>query len=91
MTEATSNIAAAYEFTYESNPAAADRQKKLIFEAVGRLIGFPEMGRAGRIAGTRELAVAGTSYIVVYRIRSRSIAILAVLHGARRWPPTFKN
>jgi plasmid stabilization system protein ParE len=28
---------------------------------------------------------------VVYRIRARSILIMAVMHGAQRWPSSFKH
>jgi toxin ParE1/3/4 len=91
MREATANIVAACEFIYEANPSAADRQRALILGGINRLADLPEMGRAGRIAHTRELAVAGTSYVVVYRIRRRSICILSVLHKARRWPRSFKH
>jgi len=40
----------------------------------------------GRVAGTRELVVVGTPYIVVYRIEPAAVVILRVLHGAQRWP-----
>lgn len=45
------------------------------------------MGHAGREAGTREFAVPGTAYIVVYRVRDDRLRILAILHGARNWKP----
>lgn len=49
----------------------------------------PKIGRSGRVAGTRELVIARTPFVVVYRIRSkaRQIEILRVLHGAQQWPP----
>jgi plasmid stabilization system protein ParE len=33
--------------------------------------------------------VPGTPYIVAYRIHLATIEILAVIHGARRWPSRF--
>jgi toxin ParE1/3/4 len=50
---------------------------------------FPERGRQGRIEGTRELVVAGTPFVVAYRIRSREMEVLAIVHGARRWPDSL--
>jgi plasmid stabilization system protein ParE len=47
---------------------------------------FPGKGRLGRIEGTRELVVPGTSHIVVYEILEPTVFIIAILHGARRWP-----
>jgi len=47
------------------------------------------MGRPGRVDGTREFVVAGTPYIIPYRVRGETVELLAVMHGARRWPDTF--
>ena len=61
-----------------------------IWKAVAQLANAPRSGRAGRIAGTRELVVSRTPYIVVYRIRSRGLFILRLYRGARRWPSRFE-
>jgi len=47
------------------------------------------MGRLGRVAGTRELVLSRTPYIVIYEFRGpdEEIYILRLLHGAQRWPP----
>ena len=47
------------------------------------------MGRTGRLAGSRELIVPGTSFIVAYRLQGQVVELLGVLHAARRWPETF--
>jgi plasmid stabilization system protein ParE len=47
---------------------------------------FPQMGRSGRIEGTRELVISGTPYIAAYRIDGDAVRILRVLHGAQQWP-----
>jgi plasmid stabilization system protein ParE len=44
------------------------------------------LGRPGRIAGTREFVVSETPYAVPYRVAGADVEILAVVHGARRWP-----
>lgn len=49
----------------------------------GALADNPLAGRRGRALGTRELVVAGTPYIVVYRTRE-VVEVLAVVHGARK-------
>jgi len=49
----------------------------------------PAMGRAGRVAGTRELVVAETPYIIPYRVRGDAVEILRVFHAAREWPEKF--
>jgi toxin ParE1/3/4 len=59
---------------------------KPILNVVEALAQYPELGRKGRIASTRELVVADSPFLVAYRISKREIQTLAVLHGARRWP-----
>ena len=78
-----------HSYLAESSIAAADSQLAIIFAATTSLAQFPEKGRPGRRSGTRELVVSGTPYIVAYRVAKRSITILAVIHGARRWPRNF--
>lgn len=73
-------------FIAREDPAAARRLVARIREAVTHLSDHPELGRPGRVAGTRELVVAGTPYLLPYRVKDNSLQILRVLHGARRWP-----
>lgn len=61
-----------------------------IIQTVETLLpGSPEMGRPGRVAGTRELVIPRTPFIVPYRLVGDAIQILRVFHGARRWPEAF--
>jgi addiction module RelE/StbE family toxin len=71
------------------NPAAAARMIERIRDAVSRLARFPASGRPGRVAGTRELVIAGTPYIVPYRVTGDAVQIITILHGAQRWPEQF--
>lgn len=71
------------------NPSAAAHIALRIREAVNNLDRFPQMGRPGRVPGTRELVIAGTNYIVAYAVELDQIQILAVLHGRQRWPDVF--
>ena len=87
--QANVQLADLYEYISESNEPAADQQVAILLYATNTLSDFPEMGRPGRRRGTRELVVNGTPYIVAYRIRLTVIEILAVIHGARRWPRRF--
>ena len=47
----------------------------------------PQIGREGRVKGTRELIIGHTPYIAVYRVKKKEVEILHILHGAQRWPP----
>lgn len=86
LREALANLDAEAKYIAEDNPAAAGRVVLRILRAVGHLKKNPAMGRAGRVAGTRELVVAGTPYIVPYRVRGDAVEILRVFHTARKWP-----
>ena len=68
------------------NPRAAIAVDKRIATAVRRLLDFPESGRPGRVAGTRELVITGTAYITADTATESTIRVLRVLHGAQRWP-----
>jgi toxin ParE1/3/4 len=68
------------------NPRAAVNVDDQIVAALRRLLDFPESGRPGRIAGTRELVIPRTPYIVAYLVTADRIRILRILHGAQVWP-----
>jgi addiction module RelE/StbE family toxin len=79
-------LRAARRYIARDNPAAAKQIASRIRAAVKHLADHPEMGRPGRIVGTRELVVPKTPYIVAYRVRGEVIEILSVMHGAQEWP-----
>lgn len=60
-----------------------------IMALVDQLPLIPNLGRSGRVKGTRELVVSGTPFIVPYRIAADGIEVLRVYHAARRWPSGF--
>jgi toxin ParE1/3/4 len=70
----------------EDSPATARRVVILIYERVHTLMEFPDLGRSGRKAGTRELIFSGLPYLDIYRLRKDAIEILRILHGAQVWP-----
>jgi len=70
----------------ERNPWAAIDAGDAILAAVSHLADHPRMGRPGRVVGTRELVVAGTPFVIAYRVETEAVLILRVLHGAQRWP-----
>ena len=60
-----------------------------IEEQTALLIDNPNLGRSGRVGGTRELVISGTRLIVAYRVHGSEIQLLRLLHGSQRWPKTF--
>jgi toxin ParE1/3/4 len=83
---AVHDLAAARAYIARDNPPVADRQVERVLAAVAGLLQFPEIGRPGRRAGTRELVVSRTPYVVAYRLRADAIEVLRVMHGRQRWP-----
>lgn len=87
--KASLNLEDVEAYIARDDPQAALRTVIRIIVAVGQLAEHPEIGRVGRVQGTRELVVPGTPYIVPYRVRNRAVEILRVLHAARKWPNRF--
>jgi toxin ParE1/3/4 len=73
-------------FIARDNPKAANRMARALLEAVERLAELPNLGRPGRVAGTRERVVPGTPYVIAYRLRSDRLEVIAVFHGRQKWP-----
>ncbi len=68
------------------SPRNARLVRDRIKDAVQRLSLHPESGRPGRVDGTRELVIPHTGYIAAYRIRDRSLEIIALNHESQQWP-----
>jgi toxin ParE1/3/4 len=79
----------AHQYIAQHNPGAAERIFDAIVSSVHRLADTPNIGRPGRVDGTRELVVVGTPYIVAYAVVDNRMNILAVQHGAQEWPEHF--
>jgi toxin ParE1/3/4 len=69
-----------------NGPDTAYKTALRIYESIGGLVQFPHRGRRGRKSGTRELVLAGTPFVVIYRIHEDVIEITRILHGAQKWP-----
>ncbi|MHB8881220.1 MAG: type II toxin-antitoxin system RelE/ParE family toxin [Thermodesulfovibrionales bacterium] len=86
LREAVQDLVEIRRFIATDNPDAALQVAKRILDTVTYLRDHPEIGRIGRIPGTRELVIPGLPYIVPYRVKGASIEILGVLHASQEWP-----
>jgi toxin ParE1/3/4 len=86
---ALSDLDELMDYIAQDNPEAATKVAGKIWESTRMLSNHPAMGKAGRVPGTREMVVTGTSYIVPYRVVANEVQILRVLHGAKKWPEKF--
>jgi plasmid stabilization system protein ParE len=76
----------AWTYISEDSFAAADAVEQRIITAAERLLRYPALGRRGRVAGTRELPVARTSFTIIYRVRRRTLSVVRVLHQRLKYP-----
>lgn len=85
--KATRQLDQAHDFiALASGEEIASRITLQIAASVQQLATFPMSGRAGRVAGTRELVIAHTPFLVAYTVKKARIVVLAVYHGAQQWP-----
>ncbi len=71
------------DYIAEDNPAAAENVFRAIVATARRLAEFPGIGHAVRLPDTREFAVTGLPYLIVYQATADAVTVLAVFHGAR--------
>lgn len=78
---AIGHLTALRDYIAQDSPNNAAAVAKRILNHVDLLATSPEMGRPGRIVGTRELVIPGVPYIIPYRVRGERLELIAVLHG----------
>lgn len=88
LRNALKNLEDEASYIARDNPLAARDIVRRIHRVVAMLADNPSLGHPGRVAGTRELVVPGTHYIIPYRVRPnpRQVEILRVFHVARKLP-----
>jgi len=86
LRKALGNLEIAYAYISADDPEAAKQTIARIRDAANQLAKYPLMGRSGRVEGTRELVIANTPYLIIYRIKEETIQIIRVLHASRKYP-----
>jgi toxin ParE1/3/4 len=86
LRKALANLDDAAGYIAKDNLSAARAMVADAFRLIGLLADNLNLGKAGRVAGTRELVVPRHPYIIPYRIRGGCVDVLRFLHGARQWP-----
>lgn len=85
--QAVRQLDQAHDYIALSNSEqVADKVAMRILASAQQLETFPMSGRAGRVRGTRELVISHAPFIVAYAISKSRVVILALYHGAQRWP-----
>ena len=80
---ALENMATIADYIAQDKPDRATSFVREIREKTLVLADFPSVGRAGRVAGTREL-IAHKNFLVIYRVKGKNIEIIRVRHVAQK-------
>ena len=83
--KARDDLRAIVDYISDFDEAAAFRLRDRMFDLTERIGQFPYMFRTGRRPNTRE-AVAHPNYILVYRVSTEAVEILAVIHARQPYP-----
>lgn len=87
--QALEDLSQIKHYIAEHDERAADRVISRIRQVIQMFESFPLLGREGMVEGTREFAVPGLSYVIVYQIVSATdLDIVAITHDRRQFPPT---
>ena len=84
--KATADLDDIAAFSGKHDAITGFRVAARVVETVGLLKEQPQLGRAGRWRGTRELIVADTKHVVVYFVGEGFVEILHVVSGRERLP-----
>lgn len=84
--QADEELQAHITYIAERDPDAAERVRAAIIDGIRRLADFPMLGRPGRVGGTRELVITGTSYLAIYASLPDAVYVLHINHGRQQWP-----
>ena len=79
------------EHIARDNPDAAREAYAYIRARVAELAKHPEIGRPGRVFGTRELVIEKYPYLVPYRIQGKEVQIIRVFHTSQRLPASWQT
>jgi toxin ParE1/3/4 len=80
---AVQHLAAIRNYIGKDSPESAERLAARILDAIDFLAANPQMGRPGRLVGTRELVVLQTAYIVQYRVKEGRLEPIAAFLESR--------
>jgi plasmid stabilization system protein ParE len=86
LRKALANLDEAADYIAKDNPAAARTMVAEAFRLTDLLVDNSNLGRPGRVPGTRELVMPRHPYLIPYRIRGGCVEVLRFFHGAREWP-----
>ena len=91
LAAAVQDVLSIRTFIAKQDPQAAQNIALRIDQAISLLGTMTNMGRPGRIFGTRELVISGTSFLAIYRVGNGRVEILRVFHGRQPIPQSLEK
>jgi addiction module RelE/StbE family toxin len=88
---ALKDLAEIAEHIAEEYPGAARRVVSEIRRQSLILSRHSDIGRIGRVSGTRELVITKFPYVIAYEVTQKYVDVLAVVHTSKLWPDFFKS
>ena len=87
-TDAADDLERICDYIAQNRPESARRVAQTVLERIGTLEAFPDLGRPGRVRGTREIAFPPLPFVAVYKVLpdKDEVRVLRILHGAQQWP-----
>ena len=84
--EVIRNLTEVTEFYEERQEGLGKRFAKYIEKHLLLLEEQPNIGRIGKVFGTREMVLTDFPYMIVYRVRKSYVQLLLIYHQARKYP-----
>ncbi len=89
LSSAQNDLRLIRDYIFTENPQAAKKVALRLLDKTALLADMPEMGRSGRVNGTKELVFQDIPFIVVYQLATERIEVLRILHTSQKWPDEF--
>ncbi|MBW4633385.1 MAG: type II toxin-antitoxin system RelE/ParE family toxin [Iphinoe sp. HA4291-MV1] len=86
LSVAVKDLANIRPYIADDNPSAARKLAGRLKQIIKKLVVMPNLGKSGRVFGTRELVtpkIGKTIYVVIYRVKETRLEILRILPGMR--------
>jgi plasmid stabilization system protein ParE len=74
------------EYLRAHNPPLVASTIKKLYAAARSLRRFPQRGRIGQLAGTRELVLTPLPFIIVYGATGELVHVFRIMHTSQDWP-----